>query len=70
MIQLLVSRGITGIENVEFYDAMIRGEDFMIEYYVGFSRGKIAVKIIGGENPREVLRKYYIHLRESRTQSC
>ena len=49
---------------MKFYDALFRREnEFLIEYMVEFSRGNIAVKIIGSGNPREMLKQYYIYLK-------
>ncbi len=55
--EIVEDRGIVGIRRVEFYDASFNEDEFLIEYMVEFSRGKIAVKIISSDNPREVLKE-------------
>jgi len=60
--EIVEQHGIRGIRNVEFYDALFEGKDFLIEYYVEFSRGRIAVKIIGCEDPKKMLRRYYAYI--------
>ena len=61
--EIVEQHGIRSIRNVEFYDALFEDEDeFLIEYYVEFSRGRIAVKIIGSEYPQQMLRRYYAYV--------
>ena len=61
--EIVEQHGIRGIRNVEFYDALFEGKDeFLIEYYVEFSRGRIAVKIIGSDYPKKTLGRYYAYV--------
>jgi len=58
--EIVEEHGIKGIKKVEFYDALIESEDeFLIEYYIEFSKGNVAVKIISSEDPRRMLGRYY-----------
>lgn len=57
--EIVEDRGITGIKKVEFYDALFSRDEFLLEYMVEFSKGEIAVKIIGSNNPRKILNQYY-----------
>jgi len=56
--EIVEDRGITGIRKVEFYDALFSRDEFLLEYMVEFGGGEIAVKIIGSDNPHEMLEWY------------
>ena len=63
---IVESKGVLGIKNVDLYDALFKGDEFLLEYVVDFASGKVAVKVIGSEDPRKMLREYYKYLRTSR----
>lgn len=60
--EMVENHGIKGIRNVEFYDAIFKGDEFLLEYMVDFANGRIAVKVIGSDDPRRMLREYYSHI--------
>ncbi len=60
--EIVEDQGIGGIRNVEFYDAIFRGDEFLLEYIVNFANGKIAVKVIGSDDPRRMLKEYYRYI--------
>jgi len=61
--EIVEDHGIRSIRNVEFYNAIFEGEEFLLEYMVDFANGRIAVKVIGSDDPRKMLREYYSYLR-------
>jgi len=61
--EIVEDKGVRGIKNVEFYDALFRRDDFLLEYTVDFANGRIAVKVVGSENPQKMLKEYYNYLR-------
>ncbi len=56
LVREIIEDKLKGIKNVEFYNASFKGDDFLLEYAVDFANGRIAVRIIGSENPRKMLR--------------
>jgi hypothetical protein len=63
---IVESKGVLGIKNVDLYDALFKGDEFLLEYVVDFASGKVAVKLIGSDDPRKTLRKYYEYIRTPR----
>lgn len=61
--EIVEDNGIQGIRNVQFYDATFDGDNFLIEYLVDFANGQTTVKIIGSDDPREMLKNYYKKLK-------
>jgi hypothetical protein len=64
--EIVEDNGVIGIKNVDIYDALFKGDEFLLEYVVDFANGKIAVKVIGSEDPRKMLGEYYKYLRTLR----
>jgi hypothetical protein len=64
--EIVEDNGVLGIKNVDIYDALFKGDEFLLEYVVDFANGKVAVKVIGSEDPRKMLREYYKYIRTSR----
>ena len=60
--EIIEDKGVRGIKGVDFYDAIFKGEEFLLEYTVDFASGRIAVKVIGSDDPRKMLRKYYSYI--------
>jgi len=59
-IREIVENEMKGIKRVEFYDSYFKHNDeFLIEYFVEFSNGKAAVKLIASDNPKKLLMDYY-----------
>ncbi len=56
--EVIEERGIREIRDVSFYNGIVRGDEFLLEYMVDFTHGKIAVKVIGADNPHRVLGEY------------
>jgi len=58
--EIVEDKSVKGIKRVDFYDALFKGDDeFLLEYMVDFANGKIAVKVIGSDDPWKMLREYY-----------
>ena len=64
--EIVEDNGVIGIKNVDIYDALFKGDEFLLEYVVDFASGKVAVKLIGSDDPRKTLRKYYEYIRTPR----
>ena len=62
-IREIVENRVKGMKNAEFYDAIFREDGFLLEYMVDFASGRVAVKVIGSDDPREMLKQYYKHLK-------
>jgi len=60
--EMVGNHGIKGIKNVEFYDAIFKGDEFLLKYMVNFANGRIAVKVIGSDDPWKMLREYYSYI--------
>jgi ATP sulfurylase len=60
--EIVEDKGVRGIKSVQFYDAIPKGEEFLLEYTVDFANGRIAVKVIGSDDPRRMLREYYSYI--------
>ncbi len=59
--EIIEDKGIVeGIKDVNLYDTLFKGREFLLEYIVDFAKGRTAVKVIGSNNPRKMLEKYYI----------
>jgi len=63
---IVEDKGVEGISSITFYDAYFKHEDFLIEYLVDFSLGKIAVKVIGSNDPRRMLVEYYRYIKQTK----
>jgi len=60
--EIVEDKGVKGIKSVQLYDTLFKGEEFLLEYAVDFANGRIAVKVIGSDNPRKMLREYYSYI--------
>ena len=60
--EIIEDKSIKGIKNVDLYDALIKEDNFLLEYIVDFANGRIAVKVIGSNDPWKVLREYYRYI--------
>jgi len=47
---------------VDLYDTFFKGNEFLLEYRVDFTNGRIAVIVIGSDNPRRMLGDYYSYI--------
>ena len=63
---IVEDKGVKGISGITFYDAYFKRDEFLIEYLVDFSAGKIAVKVIGSNDPRRMLAEYYRYIQQTR----
>lgn len=60
--EIIEDNGVRGIKSVQLYDTLFKGEGFLLEYTVDFANGRIAVKVIGSDDPRKMLREYYSYI--------
>jgi len=60
--EIVKDNGVKGIKGVDLYDTLFKGNDFLLEYTVDFANGRIAVKVIGSNDPRKMLRDYYSYI--------
>jgi len=60
--EIVEDKGVRGIKSVQLYDTLFKGEDFLLEYTVDFANSKIAVKVIGSDDPRKMLGEYYSYI--------
>lgn len=60
---LVEEQGVKGIRKVEFQDALVVDDDFLIEYLVESNDGMLTVKLIAFETPRKMVMRYYEYLR-------
>ena len=61
--EIVEDKGVRGISCIAFYDAYFKRDEFLIEYLVDFSAGKIAVKVICSNDPRRMLAEYYRYVK-------
>jgi len=64
--EIVEGHGVKKVRSVDFYDAIFRGEEFLIEYLVDFANGRVAVRVIGSDDPRRMLREYYEYIKTSK----
>lgn len=57
LIREIVEDKLKEINNVEFYNASFKNDEFLLEYTVDFANGRINVKIIGSKNPYRFFRE-------------
>jgi len=62
--EIIEDKGIKGIKSVDLYDTLFKGDEFLLEYRVDFTKGRIAVKVIGSNDPRKMLIKYYKYIED------
>lgn len=60
--EIVEDKGVKGIKGADLYDTLLKGDEFLLEYVVNFANGKIAVKVIGSDDPRKMLRVYYSYI--------
>jgi len=63
--EIIEDNGVREIKGVDLYDTLFKGDDFLLEYTVDFANGRIAVKVIGSNDPRKMLREYYQYIKRS-----
>ncbi len=56
-------RDIVEDKGVKGIDAYFKRDEFLIEYLVDFSAGRIAVKVICSNDPRRMLAEYYRYIK-------
>jgi len=61
--EIVEDKEVKGIKSVNLYDTLFKGDEFLLEYTVDFANGRIAVKVIGSDNPQKMLKEYYNYLR-------
>ena len=60
--EIIEDKGVKGVKSVDLYDAIFKGNEFLLEYTVDFANGRIAVKVIGSDDPRKMLKEYYSYI--------
>jgi len=61
--EIVEDKGIKGIKTIDLYGTLFKKEEFLLEYAVNFANGRIAVKVIGSNDPQKMLKEYYSYLR-------
>jgi len=57
--EIVEDKGVKGVRSVEFYDALFKGDEFLLEYTVGFANGRVAVKVMGSNDPYGSYPRHY-----------
>jgi len=58
LVREIVEDELKGIKGVDLYNTLFKDDEFLLEYVVNFANGRVAVKVIGSDDPQKMLREY------------